>query len=159
MPSPIFIDHKEKRMENEKVTALANDEKAVTDVEDSAKTNAAEKAETVKKAIKELYKGTLKLSKSIRAASEDITELHYDFTTLTGWDYVDAMDSDTAAKNMFKITSKQALSLFAVAAAKKTDNVDAKDIKERIGIVDAAKAVQLATVFLVTSTKEEKANT
>lgn len=159
MPSPIFIDHKEKRMENEKVTALANDEKAVTDVEDSAKTNAAEKAETVKKAIKELYKGTLKLSKPIRAASEDITELHYDFTTLTGWDYVDAMDSDTAAKNMFKVTSKQALSLFAVAAAKKTDNVDAKDIKERIGIVDAAKAVQLATVFLVTSTKEEKANT
>ena len=146
-------------MENEKVTALANDEKAVTDVEDSAKTNAAEKAETVKKAIKELYKGTLKLSKPIRAASEDITELHYDFTTLTGWDYVDAMDSDTAAKNMFKITSKQALSLFAVAAAKKTDNVDAKDIKERIGVVDAAKAVQLATVFLVTSTKEEKANT
>jgi len=159
MPSPIFIDHKEKRMENEKVTALANDEKAVTDVEDSTKTNAAEKAETVKKAIKELYKGTLKLSKPIRAASEDITELHYDFTTLTGWDYVDAMDSDAAAKNMFKITSKQALSLFAVAAAKKTDNVDAKDIKERIGIVDAAKAVQLATVFLVTSTKEEKANT
>lgn len=159
MPSPIFIDHKEKRMENEKVTALANDEKAVTDVEDSAKTNAAKKAETVKKAIKELYKGTLKLSKPIRAASEDITELHYDFTTLTGWDYVDAMDSDTAAKNMFKVTSKQALSLFAVAAAKKTDNVDAKDIKERIGIVDAAKAVQLATVFLVTSTKEEKANT
>lgn len=159
MPSPIFIDHKEKRMENEKVTALANDEKAVTDVEDSAKTNAAEKAETVKKAIKELYKGTLKLSKPIRAASEDITELHYDFTILTGWDYVDAMDSDTAAKNMFKITSKQALSLFAVAAAKKTDNVDAKDIKERIGVVDAAKAVQLATVFLVTSTKEEKANT
>lgn len=158
MPSPIFIDHKEKRMENEKVTALANDEKAVTDVEDSAKTNAAEKAETVKKAIKELYKGTLKLSKPIRAASEDITELHYDFTILTGWDYVDAMDSDTAAKNMFKITSKQALSLFAVAAAKKTDNVDAKDIKERIGVVDAAKAVQLATVFLVTSTKEEKAN-
>lgn len=146
-------------MENEKVTTLVNDEKVVNNAEDSAKANSAQKAEKAKKAVEELYKGTLKLSKPIRASSEDITELHYDFTTLTGWDYVDAMDSDTAAKNMFKITNKQALCLFAVAAAKKTDKVDATDIKERISAVDAVKAVQLATVFLVSSTKEEKANT
>lgn len=134
MPSPIFIDHKEKRMENDKMT----------------------RAES---AVKELYKGTMKLITPIRAASKDITELHYDFTALTGWDYVNAMDSDANAKNMFKMTSKQALCLFATAAAKKTPDVDETDIKERIGAADAVKAVQLATVFLVTSTKEEKANT
>lgn len=49
--------------------------------------------------------------------------------------------------------------MFATAAAKITPDVDETDIKERIGAADAVKAVQLATVFLVTSTKEEKANT
>lgn len=134
MPSPIFIDHKEKRMENDKTTKVAS-------------------------VVKELYKGTMKLTTPIRSASKDITELHYDFTALTGWDYVNAMDSDMNAKNMFKVTSKQALCLFATAAAKITPDVDETDIKERIGASDAVKAVQLATVFLVTSTKEEKANT
>ena len=118
-----------------------------------------EKMTKAESAVKELYKGTLRLITPIRAAGKDITELHYDFTALTGWDYVNAMDSDMNAKNMFKVTSKQALCLFATAAAKITPDVDETDIKERIGAADAVKAVQLATVFLVTSTKEEKANT
>ena len=109
-------------------------------------------------AAKELYKGSIKLISPIRAAGKDVDELHYDFTVLNGWDYVEAMDSDLNAKNIFKVTSKQALCLFAAAAAKQTPEVDVTDIKEKIGAADAAKAVQLATLFLITSTREEKKN-
>ena len=104
-------------------------------------------------------KGTFKLNTPIRAASQDVNELEYDFTKLTGWEYVEAMDADMAAKNIFKVSQKQALCLFAAAAAKATPNVDATDIKERIGAVDAMRAVQLTTVFLVSSARAANQNT
>lgn len=113
-----------------------------------------EKART--EALEGFTRGTLTLSAPIRAASTDIAELKYDFSKLTGWEYVEAMDSDANSRNVFKITSKQALCLFAATAAKETPLIDATDIKQRIGVADAAKAVQLATVFLVTSTREAR---
>lgn len=106
-----------------------------------------------------ISKGTLELAAPIRARSEDITELHYDFNKLTGWEYAEAMDSDPAARNVFVVTKKQALCLFAAAAAKATPDVDATDIKERIGIADAQRAVQVATLFLSTSAREAGRNT
>lgn len=114
-----------------------------------------EKIEVVKKAvIEEATRGTLKLAVPIRAASQDVTELNYDFTKLSGWDYVEAMDADAAARNIFKISAKQALCLFAKAVRKAMTNVDETDVKERIGAVDAMRAVQLATVFLIASARE-----
>ena len=92
-------------------------------------------------------KGVLKLETPIRAASEDIEELIYDFTDLTGMEYIDAMDTDPNAANAFKITNRQALALFAKAAAKKTDKVDMRDIIEQIGATDAVEGVQLAMLF------------
>ncbi len=103
-----------------------------------------------------LIRGTMILKNPMRAESTDITELKYDFSKLTGWEYVEAMDSDVNARNVFKITAKQALCLFAMSAAKETPKIDATDIERQIGVTDAVKAVQLATVFLVTSTREEK---
>lgn len=106
-----------------------------------------------------LSKGTLELANPIRSRSEDVKVLHYDFTKLTGWEYVEAMDSDPNNRNVFNISKKQAICLFAAAAAKVTEGLDATDIKERIGLADAMRAVQVATVFLVRSAQEAGKNT
>lgn len=98
-------------------------------------------------------KGVFALETPITAGDEDITELKYDFTALTGMEYVDAMDSDINARQAYKITYRQALALFAQAAAKQTDRVDMRDIVERMGMTDAVEAVQLATLFFSASTR------
>ncbi len=130
-------------------------EEAIKNEKNEVKAN--ENAQNV--LVGEIVKGTLKLSAPIRAKSQDVTELQYDFSKLTGWEYVEAMDADTSARNIFKISQKQALCLFAAAAGKVTPDVDATDIRERIGAVDALRAVQLATVFLITSTRAANQNT
>ena len=108
-------------------------------------------------------KGTLKLFKPIIAAGKEIAELNYDFRKMTGWEYANALDSDTNAGSIFKITNKQALALFAASAAKETTAqnesgetyhpLDAQDIRERIGIDDTIKATQLASVFFIGSAR------
>ena len=98
-------------------------------------------------------KGVLKLEKPIRAGGEDVNELPYDFTALTGMEYADAMDADPNSANLFRITSRQALNLFAMAAAKETRKADKRDILERIGTSDALKGIQLASLFFNISTK------
>lgn len=113
-----------------------------------------------------ISRGTLELATPIRARSEDITVLRYDFTKLTGWEYVEVMDSDSANRNVFQVSKRQALSLFAAAAAKQAPAddkggrlYDAEDIKARIGLADAQRAVQVATLFLTTSAREAGKNT
>ncbi|MGN0996554.1 MAG: hypothetical protein ACI4PG_06575 [Candidatus Ventricola sp.] len=101
-------------------------------------------------------RGVLKLKTPIRAGGQDVTELCYDFTRLTGMEYVEAMDMDEDALNVMRVTYKQALCLFAQAAGKATPGIDATDIRSRMGVTDAAHAVRLATVFLVASQREEK---
>ena len=103
-------------------------------------------------AIKE-GKGRLRLETPITANDEEITELIYDFTDITGMEYVAAMDSDPNAMQIFKITYRQGLALFAAAAAKQTEVVDSRDIMERIGMTDAVEGVQLATLFFSSSTR------
>lgn len=104
--------------------------------------------------IRKMGRGKMVLETPILVADKPVNELHYDFTKLTGWEYADAMDSDLSSSNIFRISSKQGLLLFAAAAAKETEGVDATDIRERIGVSDAIKAVQVATVFFVASTRE-----
>lgn len=108
--------------------------------------------------LSDISKGTLELATPIRARSEDIDKLHYDFSKLTGWEYAEAMDTDAAARNVFVVTKKQALCLFAAAAAKVTEDVDATDIKQRIGLIDAQRAVQVATLFLNRAAQEAGRN-
>lgn len=104
--------------------------------------------------LKKIAHGKLALSQPIRAGGLDVTELEYDFNRLTGWEYAGAMDKDSAVTGITRISNKQALSLFAAAAGKATPGIDATDILERMGCDDAVKAVQLATVFFVTSQRE-----
>lgn len=98
-------------------------------------------------------KGRLRLEKPIISRDEEITELPYDFTELTGMEYTDAMDRDPNAQQIYRITYKQALALFAIAAAKQSDGLDMQDIVERIGMTDALEGVQLATHFFIAATR------
>ena len=115
------------------------------------------------KQLARIAKGVMKLEKPIMGAGREVTELKWDFRNLTGWEYANALDSDSSGVNVFRITNKQALSLFAAAAAKATTvkndagveihPLDMEDIKSRMGIDDTIMAVQTATVFFVTSAR------
>ncbi len=97
--------------------------------------------------------GILKLEVPIKSGSGEVTELAYDFTKLTGLEYTEAMDQDTNAMYVYKITYRQALSLFARAAAKQTPGLDMRDITERLDMRDALEGVQLASLFFNASTQ------
>ena len=111
-----------------------------------------EKSKEANEAIRSA-KGRLTLEKPILCRDEPVNELPFDLTTLTGLDYIEAMDGDPNALNAFKITYRQALTLFARAAAKETEGLDARDIIERIGVTDALEAVQVTTLFFNASTR------
>lgn len=98
-------------------------------------------------------KGRLELETPIQAGDKEITALAYDFMTLTGLDYTNAMDSDPSAQQIYRITYRQALALFATAAAKQTEGLDMQDIMQRIGATDALEGVQLATGFFSSATR------
>lgn len=98
-------------------------------------------------------KGRLQLETPIQSGDDTVTELAYDFTSLTGMEYTDAMDSDPNATGSYRITYRQALALFAKAAAKHTERLDMQDIVSKIGGTDAVEGVQLATLFFNASTR------
>ena len=93
-------------------------------------------------------KGEIRLAVPIRASGKDISTLTFDFTKLTGWEFAQALDRDASGKtDAFRLTQMQALELFAAAAAKMTPDIDAEDIRRRMGIEDAIKAAQIAVSF------------
>lgn len=98
-------------------------------------------------------KGRLRLEKPIKARDKQIDELAYDFTELTGMEYTEAMDNGLQSNNVYTITYRQALCLFAKAAEKQTPDVDSQDIISQIGMTDSLEGVQLATIFFNASTR------
>ena len=138
---------------------MENENKIVAEDREQDKQNEQEMRE---KAIAELKKmadprerarrnrkGSLKLETPIRAGGENIDELHFDFGSLSCGEIAEAMDADAKANNTFRITWKQALQLFAEAAAKETGKVDKIDILRDLKVQDAIKAVQVTTVFFI----------
>jgi len=97
--------------------------------------------------LKTLTEGTLNLLTPIKGGGKEITALPYNFMTLTGIEIVEALDGDKSIGNAFRLSYKQALLLFATAAAKLTPELDATDIKQRLVGPDAINAVRLAEVF------------
>lgn len=95
-----------------------------------------------------IAKGKLKLVKPIRDGEVEHDELVYDFNSLSGWELARALDNgdsrDPYAKNL---TDTQAISLFAAAAGKCTKGLDARDIKDRMGPMDAIAAIRIAAIF------------
>lgn len=98
-------------------------------------------------------RGILKLETPIKSGDQEITELPYDFNAITGLEYTEAMDTDAGASQIYRITYRQALALFARAAAKQSERLDMKDIVSRIGATDGVEAVQLATLFFTAATR------
>jgi len=119
-----------------------------------AKTEEQKKQPAPAKPLEMRKKGTLQLLKPIRANDKEHTELAFDFGALSGWDFINAMDSDlTGMSNAFRMTDRQALALFSAAVVKCTADIDAEDIKQRIGVEDCIKATQLAALFFTTSSQ------
>ncbi len=114
---------------------------------------AAQEIRPDKRRTQDFSKGSLTLMQPIRSRSEDISVLLFDFNRVTGEEFAEAMDSDPDARFISKITNRQALVLFAAAAAHETAGVDAQDIRERLAIQDSIAATQLATLFFVTSAR------
>ena len=114
---------------------------------------------TPEEAMEKLTRGVLKLKEPITVRGKDTKELAYDFGKLRGVDYVSAMDSDRESRNIFKVSSKQAFTLFAKACAKVNSDLDEVDVMQRLGLADTMQAVQTATVFLVASSRKGEADT
>ena len=104
-----------------------------------------------------MARGTLVLDKPIRAGGEDVTELDYDFTRLTGLEYARAM-SDAGNTDIYKINAVQAFNLFCISAEKQnlSKKVAAIDIMRDMGAADAVKAVQVASLFFVLASRTAK---
>lgn len=120
----------------------------------AAKGNAKKKEEPKLIPLDVLGKGVLKLATPITSEDKPVSELKYDFYALSGWEYAEAMDTDQNNRNAFAVSKKQALRLFAAAAAKVTAGMDATDIYHQIGLADAQRAAQVATVFLSRAGRE-----
>lgn len=110
--------------------------------------SAEEKAEQAKaELLEKVKKGSMKLAKPILSRDNEVKEITYDFTGITGVEYAKTMDSINIRTGAFTMTQEQALALFALAVEKTGCGLDAVDIKERLGMVDARVAVQKAQLF------------
>lgn len=106
--------------------------------------------------LRELCRGKRELLVPFRAHGQDVKEMEYDFFSMTGMEMLDALDSDMV-NNVLAISNKQALAIFAAAAAKrapvieengfKTRLYDAKDVRERLSPADCVAAIRIAKLF------------
>ena len=138
-------------MEDEKKQIEKETKKLETTIKDGI-ANVRQRREEALDAMK-TGKGILHLEKPILSDDIMVKELKYDFMALTGMEYADAMDSDSQTQQLFRITNRQALALFAAAAAKQTEHVDQTDIMQRIGVTDAVEGTRLAVLFFQSSVR------
>lgn len=103
---------------------------------------------TPEQAAQTVSRGKIKLVMPIMDGDKEYKELAYDFNKLTGWELARAIDTgaDLRTRNSGNISDREALCLFSAAAAK-CNGLDAKDVQERIGPVDAILAINTASVF------------
>lgn len=108
--------------------------------------------ETPMRIANKIGKGKMKLITPIKDGEKEYGELEYDFTALSGWEFARALNDGTSVRNQRgDMTETQALALFAAAAAKCTAGLDATDIKNRMGMMDAIGAINVATLFFRSS--------
>ena len=103
---------------------------------------------TPEQAAQAVSSGKIRLVTPIMDGDKEYTELAYDFNKLTGWELARAIDTgaDLRTRNSGNISDREALCLFSAAAAK-CNELDARDVQERIGPVDAILAINTASVF------------
>jgi len=96
--------------------------------------------------VENLAAGTYELKEPIFSNNKEFKELRFDFRKLRGKDLISAQTTGNGF-NVFSLSPDQALYLFAIAAAKCTEGVDAIDVRENAGIDDAIKMQQRACNF------------
>ena len=99
-------------------------------------------------AAETISKGKFKLKAPIQDGEKQYDTLTYDFNALTAWELAKAIDAGTTGRGeSFNLTDTQALAIFAAAAAKCTDGLDATDIRERMNAADGIAAIRVAQIF------------
>lgn len=147
---------------------------ALLDEEQGEKNEAEEKTQEQEvisdpgQVLRQICRGKLKLLHPFRAHGQDVKEVTFDFCDLTGTEMMDALDEVVTVNNMYGISNKQALALFAATAGKCAPMVedgstltrlfDAKDVKARLGAADSVKAIQLAKLFYQASGQAGNSN-
>lgn len=112
-----------------------------TEEEKKSPFNPMEAAETVSS-------GKFTLKTPIKDGERVYESLNYDFNALTAQELARAIDAGTNGRHdAFGMTDLQGLSLFAAAAAKCTEGLDATDIRERMGAADGIAAIRVAAIF------------
>ena len=166
MRPSLYFDNKGKIMSEIEKTEIieektaeeiaAENKKKREEIQERARQQIEEIKEKTKIALEAIAegKGVLNLDTPIISGDHEVKELKYDFSAITGMEYTTAMDMDPNAQQIYRITYRQGLALFATAAAKQTDYVDTRDIMERMSVKDAVEGVQLATSFFAASTRE-----
>lgn len=123
--------------------------------EEQKKQEAAAEEAAIKDPVELFSHGKYVLTAPIHSNNKEFTELEYDFRSLKGWEYAECMDRDIGTRNnTFNMTNKQAINLFAAAAAKKTAGIDAADIRRDLSTADAVKVAQISVTFFVACTQE-----
>lgn len=97
-----------------------------------------------------VVRGVVELFVPMRSKSDDVHALHYDFSTLTGNDMVECLDSDPGANNDNGVTSRQAVALFCRAckrAEHAISGLDEIDIRRQLSGQDMVTAVRIGKSF------------
>lgn len=137
----------EEKMVQAEETAQKAEEQAAEKSEEPKTGTEEEMDSDIERLLENITTGKLTLKKPIRARSEDIKELKYDFGKLTGMDYTRAMNADRGNRDSMNPNSTQLLRLFAAAAEDRQAGYDAQDIANQIGINDVQVAIGIANNF------------
>lgn len=141
------MNENEKREDEQEVKAAADRKKK--EQEEREKMH-----ETAELAVELAAKGKMPLAVPMKDGERVLNELEYDFLKLDGMEYAEALDEmDDGRGNGFKISKKQAVNLFCAAAAKCTDGMFQKELRERLSVRDAINAAKIATLFFAASSR------
>lgn len=97
---------------------------------------------------KKIKAGTMRLIEPFEVEDKVHEELKFDFGTLTGDEYVKAMDCDGVAKRSF--SNNQCLTLFCQAAGS-VNGLSPETVRENLRVVDTQEAIERALNFLLIS--------
>ena len=110
--------------------------------------------------MKETFKGTLELVVPMRGGGRALGEIDYDLMNLTSAELMEALDSTEQNNNIYLITHRQAMAVFAASAAKLNGGVfDTRDILTRLSGVDGMRAERITKAFWNASCRVVSSNT
>lgn len=133
---------------NENITNLNQNNNDTTAKNPPAPGGKKEKTPDPVEMYKKVKAGSLRLFEPFEVEDKVHEELNFDFGTLTGDEFVTAMDCDGAATR--SITNNQCLTLFCQAAGS-VNGLSPETVRENLRIVDAQEAVGRALNFLLIS--------